>query len=223
MSSNRSTPKAEETGRRILDAALDLFRNEGFDGATMRAIAAKAGVATGAAYYYYPSKEAIVTAFYERSSAEMQPALEAAANARGLEARLRGLIAAKLEYFAPNRSVLRALLRNGADPAHPLSPFSEQTKGIRAGDIAWFERILVDCDVRIPRDLEPRLPGLLWFLQMGVIFFWVVDGSPGQAKSQRLLNLAAKAVTTLIRVSALPFLRPVRKTALELIDLVASD
>lgn len=153
----------------------------------------------------------------------MQPALEAAANARGLEARLRGLIAAKLEYFAPNRSVLRALLRNGADPAHPLSPFSEQTKGIRAGDIAWFERILVDCDVRIPRDLEPRLPGLLWFLQMGVIFFWVVDGSPGQAKSQRLLNLAAKAVTTLIRVSALPFLRPVRKTALELIDLVASD
>ena len=119
--------------------------------------------------------------------------------------------------------MLRALLRNGADPAHPLSPFSEQTKGIRAGDIAWFERILVDCDVRIPRDLEPRLPGLLWFLQMGVIFFWVVDGSPGQAKSQRLLNLAAKAVTTLIRVSALPFLRPVRKTALELIDLVASD
>jgi len=39
----------------------------------MRGIAEKAGVATGAAYYYYPSKEAIVMEFYQRSCTEMQP------------------------------------------------------------------------------------------------------------------------------------------------------
>ncbi|MGB9079563.1 MAG: helix-turn-helix domain-containing protein, partial [Terracidiphilus sp.] len=60
MVSTKATPKAEETGTRILDAALALFRQEGFDNATMRGIAEKAGVATGAAYYYYPSKDAIV-------------------------------------------------------------------------------------------------------------------------------------------------------------------
>lgn len=223
MLAPKPTPKAEETAQRILDASLDLFRNEGFDGATMRAIAAKAGVATGAAYYYYPSKEAIVLAFYQRSWLQMQPAMEAAAQAKGLEARLRGLIAVKLEYFAPNRAVLRALLRNGADPGHPLSPFSTQTQDIRASDVEWFRRILSDCGVKIPRDLEPHLPGVLWFFQMGVIFFWVVDSSPDQAKTRRLLHLAAKSVVNLIRVSALPFLRPLRKTALELIELVAAD
>ena len=215
------TPKAEETGRRILDAALELFRQEGFDTSTMRDIARKAEVATGAAYYYYPSKDAIVMDFYRRSCAEMQPKIEVALEgAGGLEKRLRELIRVKLEHFAPNRGVLRALLRNGADPRHPLSPFSPQTKEIRDIDLAWFRRILVDCGMRIPRDLEPHLPGVLWFFQMGVIFFWVVDESPDQARTTRLLELATKSVAFLIRASALPLMRPLRKTALQLIEIV---
>jgi AcrR family transcriptional regulator len=218
------TPKAEETGLRILNAALALFRQEGFDTATMRDIAQKAGVATGAAYYYYPSKDAIVMDFYQRSCAEMQPEIEVALEHVGaLEARLRALIRVKLDYFAPNRGVLRALLRNGADPKHPLSPFSPQTKEIRDIDIAWFRRILVDCGVRVPRDIEPHLPGVLWFFQMGVILFWVIDDSPQQARTERLLALASKSVATLIRLSALPFMRPLRKTVLQLIEIVKGE
>src|SRR5580692_3060559 len=185
--SEKNTPKAEETARRILDSALELFREKGFDATTMRDIAQKAEVATGAAYYYYPSKEAIVADFYQRSNAEMQPLMEAAlAGAKGMEDRLRELIGAKLAYFAPNRGVLRSLLRNGADPRHPLSPFSPDTAAIRDIDVAWFQRILKDCGMRIPRDLEPHLPGVLWFFQMGVIFFWVIDESPEQARTARL-------------------------------------
>jgi AcrR family transcriptional regulator len=224
MPSTKVTPKAEETGLRILDSALALFRQEGFDTATMRDIAEKAGVATGAAYYYYPSKDAIVMDFYQSSCAEMQPKIEAALEqVTGLETRLRELIRVKLAHFAPNRGVLRALLRNGADPTHPLSPFSPQTREIRDIDIAWFRRILVDCGMRIPRDLEPHLPGVLWFFQMGVIFFWVIDESPNQARTARLLELATKSVASLIRFSALPIMRPLRKTALQLIEIVTGD
>lgn len=220
----KATAKGEETGLKILDAALELFRKEGFDSATMRGIALAAGVATGAAYYYYPSKEAIVMDFYRRSCLEMQPLIEAALEpAEGLEGRLRELIRVKLVHFAPNRSILRALLRNGADPKYPLSPFSPQTKEIRDIDIAWFRRILVDCGVRIPRDLQAQLPAVLWLFQMGVIFFWVIDDSPNQARSERLLELASKSVAGLIRVSALPFMRPLRKTALQLIEIVTGE
>ena len=56
--------------------------------------------------------------------------------------------------------------------------------------------------------------------KMGVIFFWVIDESPDQARANRLLDLAAKSVISLIRVSALPLMRPVRKAALELIEVV---
>src|SRR5580704_9863607 len=138
MPITKATPKAEETGLRILESALDLFRQQGFDATTMREIAEKAEVATGAAYYYYPSKEAIVMDFYQRSCDEMQPKIEAALeHATSLTSRLTELIGVKLVHFAPNRGVLRALLRNGADPKHPLSPFSPQTQEIRDIDIAW--------------------------------------------------------------------------------------
>jgi len=221
MLPTKATPKAEETGLKILNAALELFRQEGFDSATMRQIAQKAGVATGAAYYYYPSKDAIVMDFYRRSCDEMAPKIEAVIRDHGgLERRLRELIRVKLTQFAPNRGVLRALLKNGADPQYPLSPFSIQTKEIRDADIAAFRRILADGSVRIPRDLEPHLPGLLWFFQMGVIFFWVIDESTNQERTDRLLELATKSITSLIRISGVPLMRPVRKAALELIETV---
>ena len=224
MPSTKLTTKSEDTGLRILDSALELFRQEGFDNATMRDIAEKAGVATGAAYYYYRSKDAIVMDFYRRSCADMQPKIELALeHATSLETRLCELIRVKLAYFEPNRSVLRALLRNGADPNHPLSPFSSETKEIRDIDIAWFARILVDCGTRIPRDLERHLPGVLWLFQMGVIFFWVIDDSRHQTRTARLLETAAKSVAALIKLSALPLMRPVRKTALDLIEIVKGD
>jgi AcrR family transcriptional regulator len=185
----------------------------------MRDIAQSAGVATGAAYYYYPSKDAIVMDFYRRASAEMQPKIETAlALTTGLEERLRGLIQVKLVHFAPNRGVLRTLLRNGPYPKNPLSPFSFQTSGIRNIDIAWFRCILVDCGVRIPKNVESHLPGVLWFFEMGVIFFWVVDESQDQQRPARLLDLSVKEVVALLKLSAFPLTRPLRKVAVELIE-----
>ena len=196
----KAPPKSEESRARIQEADLNSFRERGFDAATMRDIANEAGVATGAAYYYFPSKDAIVMDFYRRSCEEMQPKIEAALrNTTGLEERLCALIRVKLEHFAATKGVLRALLRNGADPKHPLSPFSPQNKEIRDIDIAWFRNILIDCGVRIPKDLERHLPDVLWFFQMGVIFFWVIDESPAQARTDRLLRLSAKSVSALIR------------------------
>ena len=216
-----TTNKAEITERKILDAALSMFRTKGFDEATMRDVATAAGVATGAAYYYYPSKDAIVLAFYHRSCDEMQPRIEnAVASAGNLEDRLKALIHTKLEYFTPYRGVLRALLKNGADPAQPLSPFSENNKSIREVDIAWFRKILSDCGIRVPRDLEAHLPDVLWMFQMGVIYFWITDDSHAYERTDRLLALGAKIVTSLLKIAGLPLTRPLRKVAIDLIETV---
>lgn len=212
--------KAEITGRKILDGALNLFRSKGFEEATMRDIATVAGVAIGAAYYYYPSKDAIVLAFYQRSCIEMQPRIEetVAKSTGHLEDRLKALIHVKLDYFAPYRGVLRALLKNGADPAHPLSPFSQNNKSIREMDTAWFQKILNDCGTRVPQDLAPHLPDVLWMFQMGVIYFWITDDSHGQHRTDRLLILGARIVTSLLKIAGLPLTRPLRKVAVELIE-----
>lgn len=212
----------KETGEKIFQAALELFRTQGFENSTMRDVAQSAGVATGAAYYYYPSKDAIVLDFYRRASEQIQIKLEeSVAGTTKFENRLRTLIATKLAHFSPNRSVLRALLRSGVDPACDLSPFSERTKQIRDADIAWFQRILTDSDIRVPRDLAPALPGILWFFQMGVIFFWVIDRSSEQRRTSELLHLGANTTAKLLKFSTLPFMRPVRKTALQIARVVS--
>ena len=213
--------KSEATATKILDAALALFEEQGFEVATMRAIAERAGVATGAAYYYYASKDAIILDFYQRSCEQMQEKLSLAlANVASLETGLHDLITVKLTHFAPHRDVLRALLRNGADPKHPLSPFSAETKPIRDLDIGWFQHAIKQSRVNVPRDLASYLPGLLWFFQMGIILFWVTDDSPDQARTKKLLPLSCKLVASLVRFSSLPLMRPLRKPLLELIEIV---
>src|SRR6185503_9307116 len=65
MFNSMKTPKGEETRRRVHGAAMALFREKGLDATTMRDVAAAAGMSLGAAYHYFPSKEAIVVAYYD--------------------------------------------------------------------------------------------------------------------------------------------------------------
>ena len=202
MATKKATGKAKATGGKILDAALELFRTQGFEATTMREIAAKADVATGAAYYYFPSKDAIVMAFYQRAFDEMQPRIqEAMESAGGLESRMRALIRVKFEHFGPNRAVLRGILKNGADPMHPVSPFSKETKVFREMEIGWFRQIFMECGLRMPGDLETRMPEVLWLLHIGVVFFWIADDSARQANTKRLLDQGMNTVTALLRLA----------------------
>jgi hypothetical protein len=114
------------------------------------------------------------------------------------------------------------LLRNGVDPNHPLSPFSAETGAIREGDVQWFRQILIDCGFRVPKDLAPHLPEVLWLFQMSVLLFWVTDDSPRQDRTERLLDVGSRIAAGLIHISGLPFMRPLRKTALELIEIIKS-
>ncbi|MEP7361749.1 MAG: TetR family transcriptional regulator [Acidobacteriota bacterium] len=212
--------KSEDTRAKILEAAVELFRTQSFEAATMREIAKRAGVAVGAAYYYFPSKDAIVLAFYEQAQRDLTPKLEEVlASGSDLKKRLAGLMTAKLEYFAPSRRLLGALAAH-ADPDDALSPFSEASRPIREGDTEFFKRALEGSRVKVPADLAPHLPGLLWMYQMGIIMFWIYDKSPEQAKTQALRDKSLEIVVALIRLAGLPLMKPVRRVLVDLVETV---
>src|SRR5215470_5815351 len=60
------TSKGEQTRAVILETALEMFRERGYEETTMRAIAERADVSLGNAYYYFRSKEHLIQAFYNR-------------------------------------------------------------------------------------------------------------------------------------------------------------
>jgi AcrR family transcriptional regulator len=218
------TAKAEETRGRILDGALRLFRERGFAETTMRDVASEAGVAIGAAYYYYRSKEDLVMAFYLRSDKEAGEAFaKAIASSKDIKKRIRGIIDAKFAQFAAHRSLLTALLKAGVDPRDPLSPFGPETKEVRDDNIAWYARALDGSDLTVPKDVAPYLPRLLWMYHMGLIYFWIIDESPGQRRTQRLVDASLDLLVQLLRVSSLPLMGPLRKRALKVLRAVEED
>jgi AcrR family transcriptional regulator len=54
------------TRERILDVALDLFTDQGFDGTSMREIAERLNISKPAIYYHFASKEDILMALHMR-------------------------------------------------------------------------------------------------------------------------------------------------------------
>jgi AcrR family transcriptional regulator len=216
-----STAKAEETRSRILTAALDLFRRNGFDQTTMREIATEAGVALGSAYYYFESKEALVMAFYEHASQEMSVQIASGlAGTKVLERRLRAILDVRFEYFAPNRLLLGALARHAADPQNPLSPFSDETAHIRELDLQRFAIAIEGSSVTLPKDLAPYLPKLLWLYQMGLILFWISDRSPDQIRTRQLRDKSLSLLVAALKLAGFPLLRPLRKKIVDLLTTV---
>lgn len=72
--------RAEARPDEVLDAALDLFIEQGFAATRVEDIARRAGLSKGAVYLYFPSKQAILEALVRRA---IVPVAESAATTVG--------------------------------------------------------------------------------------------------------------------------------------------
>jgi AcrR family transcriptional regulator len=64
---SRMDRKKEETRRKIISVAMDLFERQGFGSTTMDQIAEEVDIAKGTLYNYFPAKEAILNEFMQRT------------------------------------------------------------------------------------------------------------------------------------------------------------
>ena len=213
------TRKGEQTRAHILETALQLFRERGYEETTMRVIAEAAGVAVGNAYYYFRSKEHLIQAFYERTHEEHEAACrEILAQQTDLRARLLGVLRTKIDTAMPYHRFSGVLFKTAADPRSPLNPFSVESQPLRQRSTALFAEVVEGSRTRVGNaKLREELPHLLWTYHMGILLFWIHDDSPGSARTYRLIEHTVKLVTSLIRVADLPPFRPLLRTTLELL------
>lgn len=211
-----STTKGGQTRELIFDTALELFRDRGFDSTTMQDIAAAAGVAKSAAYYYFPSKEAIVTAYYDAIQTEQERlCAQIFSETTDLRTRLHAALMTKFDLTQHDRKLLGIVFRYTGEPAHPLSCLGPATADVRTRAMRSFaEALSVE---KLPRDLEQLLPLALWSLQMGLIVLFLYDSSSGQQRTRALAKGTLDLTRRLMTLAKLPILKPVRSRILQLL------
>jgi AcrR family transcriptional regulator len=201
--------KAKITRAQILNVALGLFREKGFDPTTMRDIALACSMAVGTAYHHFDSKEAIVAAYYEAVQLEHSAVVtEFNQKKRGLKQKLEQAFFSKLEIVQHDQKLLGVIMRYIGDAKHPLSIFGQHTSHLRQAGTDIFTVVLKD--EKLPEHLNELAPTAFWALQMGMLLYFLHDQSGGE-KTKKLVSGALDLTLQLLKLSSQPLIQPLAK------------
>jgi AcrR family transcriptional regulator len=210
-------PRGDQTRQLIIDTAVRLFGENGYEKTTMRAIATEAGLAASNAYYYFPSKDHLVQEFYTRIQLAHREAVAPHLAAKGeLGTRLHAAMSTGVAAMDPYHAFAGKFFRVAADPSSASNPFSDESEPARTLSQELFREVVDGATTTIDPELRAVLPELLWLAHLGVTLFWVYDRSPGRAKTRLLVDRAVPLIDRMVGLSRLRVLRPAVREALSL-------
>jgi AcrR family transcriptional regulator len=104
-----------DTRRRILDAALRRFLEDGYEQTTVARIREDSDVSNGALFHHFPSKEAIADALYVEAIASFQEGLWELVRSRprSLQAAVRGTVGHQLAWVEEHAELARFVYMRG--------------------------------------------------------------------------------------------------------------
>ncbi len=200
--------KSEATRERVFDAALALFRKHGFAATTMRQIAGAAGLAVGAGYYYFPTKEAILLELYQRNHERFAGLAERALGEhQSLRPRLVGVLRAACETVRRDRKLMQPIFGLLADPSNPISVLAPGTRALREHAKQHLLRAIGDMPLgKAARQLAGQL---LLLVHFAVLLYFVNDRSRGQARTGTLIDNLANLLVPMLGLVGTPLGAPI--------------
>lgn len=185
-----------DTRERILQTALDLFIEQGYDKASLREIAERVGVTKAALYYHFASKEEIFRTL-------MQPILELQQQAMALvnehptvEEWSAGLTAL-VEWVLPQRRLFE-LLENNQGPARAIAEKMMAGHGSAAHEFMHERLNAVFTNEAMPLADRVRMAGAVG-LVMGVMGV-VVGKAFLDVPADKLQSAVSDAINDVLRI-----------------------
>ncbi|MFJ7249207.1 TetR family transcriptional regulator [Kitasatospora sp. NPDC098652] len=214
------TDKSEATRALILETAMRLFQERGYEKTTMRAIATEAGVSVGNAYYYFSAKEFLIQGFYDRMTHDhATEARQRMAHTRDFAERLEIALTSWLDTAAPYHEFAAQFFRTAADPTSSLSPFSNESHPARATAVELFRDVLQGSDLapKLDTELVELLPDVLWLHLMVVVLYWVFDRTEDTERTREFVRRSTPMAARVINLSRYRVFRPIVRDAKGLI------
>lgn len=167
-----STEKRSE----ILDAAIKLFSEKGFERTTVDEIATKANVGKGTIYLYFENKEHIFLTIIEEGMSQLRRFFQQMSKEENFLSLLRELIFSYLKFAEDNREIYRLFLKERL----AMRLFDEDTLGRRFMEMHHeLHQFMTEFMQRGMDEgaLRPADPGYLGMALNGIIshtvFYWL--------------------------------------------------
>lgn len=178
----------------ILDAAEQLFADQGFSRTTVKQLGRAAGVNGALLYYYFGGKEQLYRAVFERLVAAMvsrtMGRLEAAAPS---SARLRGFIEAQVETVLANPNLPKLFVRELVD--HDAEHAVEQIQHIAATSFKRLCELIQagQAEGRFRPEVDPKFAAISTVAQVAYFFIArpavrILLGSPKHELSSEVIR-----------------------------------
>ena len=198
------TPKARRTRERILEAALVLFADRGYEATTMREVAREAGASLGLAYRYFASKEEFALALYMRLAEESEEWAREGLAGGTIAERFDWAMVAKLDQVSPHRGPLAALLTRALDPNSPISALGEGTAAVRKKMAGVFVEVVRGASDAPGEKQARELGNVLYALHLAILLYWFHDRTPGARATRDLVGSARETLRYLRPALRLP-------------------
>jgi AcrR family transcriptional regulator len=198
------TPKARRTRERILEAALELFADRGYEATTMRDVAREAEASLGLAYRYFASKEEFALVLYMRLAEESEEWARDGLEGGTVAERFEAAMLAKLDQVSPHRGPLAALLTRALDPNSRLSALGEGTAAVREKMGGVFLEVVRGASDAPGEKQVRELGNVLYALHLAILLYWFHDKTPETRASRELVGSARDALLYLRPALRLP-------------------
>ncbi len=189
------------TRRKIIKTAVELMGEKSYNKVSMRTIARAAKIGDATIYKYFPSKEKLLTGYYELCAEDTVEALQKIDDIEqyALHEKLQVLLDTYLSHMLPNREFVcesfpliyqsPMFLFSHVNPIHKeLTPIIAQFL-----DDAWEKE-------EIPTfPFQSVLPDMLCEYMIGVLYFWIKDESEEFHDTTQLIDLSLNLMITLLK------------------------
>lgn len=169
----------EKTKIKIIESAVDLIIQKGFENASLREMAKNAGVSNPTIYNYFPSKEKLLYAYVEHKHQQTREIIEEMEEFQNFSLReqLQTLVETQLELYLEDREFIVQI----ADMVFHSSGL--KIDALYASNALFVETVseLLDIAIEAGEIKEPpfkeHLPKLFWDYYIMVVAYWIKDES----------------------------------------------
>jgi TetR/AcrR family transcriptional regulator, regulator of autoinduction and epiphytic fitness len=196
-----SKEKRDEIRRSLVEAAAALFVEKGLADTSMREVAARAGVAPGTAYKYFPERDQLLSAFLEMKFGDAQAAAGALPGfaSFGIKEKLQAFLETLLSAYLDEREFVALAMRSLVDA--PLSslgamqPLKEQFTALAGG---FLDQAVAAGELEAISH-KSFFSTLFWDYSLLVVLYWLKDTSEGFSKTSEFIDRSLDLYVALLR------------------------